>query len=183
MWTRNTFIGMAIGFGMAFVVLLALVGIYAIATTALDSNSAPTTAQAEREEPEVKTKEETKAQSKQKTQEKAQEKRASNESADADISLSGPGDATTPPTYLEKGTLIIDMEHAPSEDAPDEWSYNQFVVQVNDSEGKIVAGSYVWQEGPYQGSRSVAIPEGGTYTIQVKGHSPWSVAATHYPET
>ena len=183
MWTRNTFIGIAIGFAMAFVVLVALVGIYAIATTALGSNSAAptTTTKAEREEPEVNTKEE---QTKEHSREKPKaQTTSSNESADANISLSGPGDATTPPTYLQKGTLIIDMEHSPSEDAPDRWDYNQFVVQVIDSQGKVVPDGYIWQEGPYQGSRSVAIPEDGTYTIQVKGQSPWSVAATHYPET
>jgi hypothetical protein len=76
------------------------------------------------------------------------EQRTSNEGADTNISLSGPGDATTPPTYLAKGTLIMDVEHSPSEDAPQEWDYDQFVVQVNDSEGKVVTGGYVWQEAP-----------------------------------
>ena len=102
----------------------------------------------------------------------------------SDLHLEGPGDKVTSPTYLEKGLLLFELVHSPSEGGRTNYAgfsdYN-FVVVVQDSEGQNVPVGHIWQVGDYEGAQSVTIPESGYYTVQVTGQSPWWLDATLYP--
>jgi hypothetical protein len=102
----------------------------------------------------------------------------------SDLHLEGPGDKSTPPTYLEKGLLLFELVHNPSEGGRTHYAdfsdYN-FIVVIQDSEGQNVPGGHIWKVGDYEGAQSVTIPEGGYYTVQATGQSPWWLDATLYP--
>ena len=107
-------------------------------------------------------------------------------SSGSGISLEGPGDRTTPPTFFTKDKLLVaELTHDVPEGTSGTlggFSENNLVVSVRNSEGNIVPGGHIWEVGDYSGFRSVTIPEDGYYTIEVEGASPWSMDVTLFPD-